>query len=168
MNILHETSRLLFCETTEEYTDGFFEQIASSKSVLESFICPYCEDRSKFIMPTPLYKEHNYSLLLKESQEYIGTIFITEMEIDVPEVGYAIGTKYWNKGYMTEALKKMIDILFESGYKEVCSSHFECNTASGRVMQKAGMKLDRVAENAYKYKGKLHDLIYYHVVNFRM
>lgn len=56
------------------------------------------------------------------------------------EIGYWIGVPYWGKGYCTEAAIEMIRYGFEVMHlHKITSSHMEWNTASGRVMQKAGM-----------------------------
>jgi ribosomal-protein-alanine N-acetyltransferase len=56
------------------------------------------------------------------------------------ELGYWIGPAYWNCGYCTEAVKAVLNYGFkELGYHKISARHFVGNSASGRVMQKAGM-----------------------------
>jgi [ribosomal protein S5]-alanine N-acetyltransferase len=67
------------------------------------------------------------------------------------EIGYWLGEQFWRNGYATEAAKAMIEFAFdEKGYHKVYAKHFASNPASGRVMQKCGMK----------YEGELVDQIY--------
>lgn len=56
------------------------------------------------------------------------------------EVGYWIGREYWGSGYATEALKAVLAYAFSRGVHRVWAEHFSHNPASGRVMQKAGMR----------------------------
>ena len=56
------------------------------------------------------------------------------------EVGYWMGREYWGNGYTTEALRAVIEYAFSIGLHRVFAEHFSTNPASGRVMQKAGMR----------------------------
>ena len=56
------------------------------------------------------------------------------------EVGYWIGHEFWEQGYATEALKAVLAYGFSRGVHRIWAEHFAHNPASGRVMQKAGMK----------------------------
>lgn len=56
------------------------------------------------------------------------------------EVGYWVGKEYWGQGYATEALRAVILYGFQRGVHRIWAEHFAHNPASGRVMQKAGMR----------------------------
>lgn len=57
------------------------------------------------------------------------------------ELGYWIGVPYWNQGYVTEAAWEVLRFAFEDLLLErVFAIHFTRNPASGRVMEKIGMK----------------------------
>jgi len=59
------------------------------------------------------------------------------------ELGYYIGHDYWNKGLMTEALSGVLEYFFnEVGLNRVEAIYEPDNPASGRVMQKCGMKYE--------------------------
>lgn len=55
-------------------------------------------------------------------------------------IGYGIVPIYRNKGYATEALRAMIGWAFAQGAKQVLADCEAWNTASIRVLQKAGMR----------------------------
>ena len=58
--------------------------------------------------------------------------------------GYNFRYDCWGNGYATEAVKAMIKYAYENfGVRKFCSSHAEENPASGRVMEKCGLKFDR-------------------------
>ena len=78
------------------------------------------------------------------------------------EVGYFLSPNEWNKGYATEALKAAISELFRLGFKRVLAAHFEDNLASGRVMQKCGMKRIK-KEKVVVYRNKELRCIYYQI-----
>ena len=72
------------------------------------------------------------------------------------ELGYWIGEPYWGMGYCTEAARELIQFSFQKmGLKKIMSEHLTSNPASGKVMEKVGMrhvmttqKVDRHGENA--------------------
>ena len=56
------------------------------------------------------------------------------------EMGYNIGSKWWNKSLMTEAVHAVLEFAFnEIGMNKICASHDTENAGSGKVMQKNGM-----------------------------
>jgi RimJ/RimL family protein N-acetyltransferase len=57
------------------------------------------------------------------------------------ELGYWVGKSYWNHGYCTEAARAVVRFAFEDlGLRRVFAQRYRRNPASGRVMQKAGMR----------------------------
>lgn len=63
------------------------------------------------------------------------------------EPGYCIGKRWWNKGYMTEAFRAVVEFWFthtDSQWLACC--HAVNNPASGKVMEKAGFVYDHDAE----------------------
>lgn len=56
-----------------------------------------------------------------------------------------IHKNYWNQGLATEALKEIIQLVFESlNMNMLVALHDVENPASGRVMEKAGMKFSHI------------------------
>jgi RimJ/RimL family protein N-acetyltransferase len=53
-------------------------------------------------------------MVLKENNTLIGGIDVVGYIDGVPVIGYAISRKYWNQGYMTEALKAFCKWLFHN------------------------------------------------------
>ena len=86
--------------------------------------------------------------------------FINDVEIidSTIELGFVINPEYHNCGYATEVLMQAIDTLHDMGYATVKTGAFECNLASQRVMEKAGMqRLDSTEE--IEYRGVVHRCI---------
>ena len=76
----------------------------------------------------------------KGSDEPIGSIDTFEFVNDVPEIGYCLSRKHWNKGYMSEACNAFVNYLFELGYEKVLIRADERNIASLKVIEKCGFK----------------------------
>lgn len=77
------------------------------------------------------------------------------------EVGYCIGRPWWNKGYMTEALRAVVRYWFtETDGTWLHGCHAVQNTASGAVMRKAGFRYRCDGIN-YKFDGTPAECRYY-------
>lgn len=78
---------------------------------------------------------------LKSTGVLIGSGSATyKPEFEKWSLGYNIAFDYWNKGYTTEAMRAVVEYLSSMGIKHFCANHAVDNTASGRVMEKIGMK----------------------------
>ena len=95
--------------------------------------------------------------------QLVGMINHCGVEGDTMELGYVIYPDHWNKGYATEALAAALRELFRMGYTRVKAGHFVENPASGRVMEKCGMrKLEETSD--ITYRGVVHRCINYEAV----
>lgn len=114
-----------------------------------------------------LEKPIPWAIEYKEDKKLIGSIdFVTwDIENNIAEVEYAINSKYWNKGIMTEALKAVIKFGFEkmdlNRIELYCD---ERNIASARVMEKNGLKLEGVLRAKKFVKGECINLKVYSIL----
>ncbi len=79
-------------------------------------------------------------ITLKESQELIGMV---EIRVDgfMADIGYVLARAYWGRGYMPETVKAVVDWgLAQDGLFRVWAICDVENSASARVMEKAGMQ----------------------------
>lgn len=143
-----ETERLILRELKLEDAEEVYKNWTSDDDV--SRYVRWCTHKN--IEETKEYlkyeikrcEEGNYytwGITLKENSELIGAIAAFPSEDNRIELGYNISQKHWNKGYTTEALKRVMDFLINDiGIKHFRCAHAVLNPASGRVMQKAGFK----------------------------
>lgn len=76
------------------------------------------------------------------------------------ELGYWVGTEYWNRGIVTEAAAALVDHGFNAlALRRIHSCHFGPNLASGRVMEKIGMKREGVLPAHICRFGVWHDSV---------
>ena len=78
------------------------------------------------------------------------------------ELGYYIAEEYWGKGIMTEAVKQICEYVFmKSDIIRIYAEPFAYNTASCRVLEKAGFQYEgTLRKNAVK-NGKVLDMKMY-------
>ena len=81
------------------------------------------------------------------------------------ELGYWIGEPYWGHGYATEAVTAVIAYGFAAlGLNRLEARHLSRNPASGRVMQKAGMRHEGQQRQQVRKQGRFEDLEYYGIL----
>ncbi|MDP8911101.1 MAG: GNAT family N-acetyltransferase [Actinomycetota bacterium] len=83
-----------------------------------------------------------WAIVRRSDDELLGTIALRpEREHLRAEVGYWIGVSYWNQGYATDAVRAVLRHGLEGlALNRIYAHHFTRNPASGRVMQRAGMR----------------------------
>lgn len=90
---------------------------------------------------------HSYNLAIEFKGEPIGWIGIGEAESEEKkdlDFGYALKKSYWGKGFMTEALRALLKYCFKTMEIEKITGECETrNLASRKVMEKAGMTLEK-------------------------
>lgn len=121
------------------------------------------------------YQQHKYRLrepaswgiVFKETGKVIGTIGYMEYseQNSTVEVGYSLAKEYWNRGIMTEALRKVIDYTFvELGINRIEAQFETTNPASGKVMAKCFMKYEGTMRQRLFNKGKYVDVSVYAIL----
>jgi ribosomal-protein-alanine N-acetyltransferase len=88
---------------------------------------------------------YEWGIELKSIKKIIGVVFVVEKDDknEVCTIAYTLSKIHWNNGYTTEVLYHVLRYLINDvGYNRVEGGHFTDNPASGRVMEKAGMKYE--------------------------
>ena len=105
-------------------------------------------------------------IILRESGTLCGGIgLVIEAEHRRAELGYWIGVPYWGKGYATEAARAVVKYGFGTlGLHRIFASHVPNNPASGKILQKIGMRHEgRFRAHVLKW-GEFVDLEMYGMV----
>ena len=92
----------------------------------------------------------------------IGVFRQTNIHRQTAELGYYLAEEYWGKGIMTEAVKQVCEYVFsKSDIIRIYAEPFAYNTASCRVLEKAGFQFEgTLRRNAVK-NGKIFDMKMY-------
>jgi len=89
--------------------------------------------------------EYTYAITESGDDLLIGAIGLRPGPSEHESFGYWVGRPYWNRGYATAAAQAIIVLAFELlDLDELTASHLARNVASGRVMEKCGMRLLRI------------------------
>ena len=147
-----ETSRLILRRAIREDAEPMFRNWASDPEVTKFLTWPAHSDIavSEMVIGSWLqeYEKDSYyqwMIELKEIGQPIGSISVVRQNdrVEEAEIGYCIGSQWWHRGIMTEALSAVIAYLFdEVGMNRIAARHDPNNPHSGGVMRKCGMKYE--------------------------
>ena len=128
---------------------------------------PYTEkDAEKFIKAMlSSDKNKTFAFAITIGNKVIGSIGIfrcDNIHYRTAELGYYIGEPYWGHGYMTEAVRQICEYVFENtDIIRIFAEPFAYNTASSRVLEKAGFICEgTLRSNAFK-NGSIFDMKMY-------
>jgi RimJ/RimL family protein N-acetyltransferase len=96
-----------------------------------------------------------WAVIEKEAGEFLGWFHFRPRADAAPgevELGYRLRKSAWGKGYATEGSRALIRKGFtELGVQRVTAEAMAVNTASRRVMEKAGLRLVRAFHQPWPY-----------------
>ena len=134
---------------------------------------PYTEENAKtFIEKTKKRLEDNISYELavcfKENpNKVVGCVSLVGINpvARKAEMGYWVARELWGKGIATEAARAIIKFGFEKlNLHSIMARYFNENTASGKVMQKCGMKYVGIMRDNEFRLDEFHDVVYYELI----
>lgn len=129
---------------------------------------PYRKEDAEFwfkISKEAFEKRKGFTFAIRDKNEQmIGAIGLHDEGSDKAEMGYWLAKPFWNKGYVTEAAKSVVDFGFkELGFNKIYATYFPHNPASGKIMQKIGMEEEAILKKHLKKDGKYYDIPMYSV-----
>lgn len=81
------------------------------------------------------------------------------------EMGYWLGVPFWNQGITTEAARAVLHCGFEIlNLHRISALHFARNPASGRVMQKMGMRYEGTLRQHIRKGERWEDVVHYAIL----
>lgn len=116
-------------EVTKYLTWHAHKNIETTKNIVSNWISQYKNNNC-----------YRWGIELKKTNNLIGMIDVVNHINNNPVIGYVLGKAYWNNGYMTEALKAVLDRLFCDGYSRILIEADEKNIGSNCVIRKNEFK----------------------------
>ena len=101
---------------------------------------------------------------MKENGILIGTCGFSSMDIynNKAEIGYVLSHRYRGRGYMCEAVRKVLSIGFDTlGLRRIEARILVGNTPSEKLAMDVGMKYEGTLRNALFIKGEYKSFSYY-------
>jgi len=170
-----ETQRFILRQFKEEDAADMFNNWASDDEVTRYLSWPTHSDIevSKKILEMWIdeyssQENYNWAIEIKENRSVVGSIALMNIDNNIEncEIGYCISKTFWNKRITTEAFSAIINFAFkEVGFERITGRHHVENTASGRVMEKCGLKYEGTLRKIHKINiGSLVDCKYYSIL----
>ena len=152
-HLVIETERLVLRPVTLDDAEAMFEYASDKETTRYTFPTNQSLEETKnniaqFYLANPLGR---WGIELKSTGEFIGTIDLHKIDTVLKKaaIGYIINQKYWNQGLTTEANRAVIELAFEKiGMNKLDAFHDKDNPASGKVMEKSGMRFSHEEPHA--------------------
>lgn len=128
---------------------------------------PYTEqDGADYISAMLSAKEdETFAFAITVDNKVVGSIGVFRQENihrQTAELGYYVAEEYWGKGIMTEAVKQICAYVFDkSDMIRIYAEPFAYNTASCRVLEKAGFQYEGTLRSNAVKNGKVIDMKMY-------
>ena len=129
--------------------------IDDSKKMIQMWLDNYQADSTYY-----------WGIYLKEGEMIgsIGIIITSEYDFKA-ELGYKLGSRWWNQGYTSEAAKAVVEYMFQNTDVERIEAYNSVkNPASGKVMEKVGMHKEGLLRHFYKTREGFHDCTLYGII----
>ena len=92
----------------------------------------------------------------------IGAFRQSNIHRQTAELGYYLAEEYWGRGIMTEAIRQLCLIVFDTtDILRIYAEPFAYNTGSRRALEKAGFALEGIMKNNAVKNGKVLDMALY-------
>ena len=166
-----KTERLLLRAFNQSDLDDFYEY-ASVEGVGEMAGWKHHEskDKTQEILNNFINEDKTFAIVLKRNNKVIGSLGVEEygmeqtlsefFEYKGREIGYVLSKEYWGKGIMPEAVKAVINYLFnEFDLDFLTCGYYDFNTQSKRVQEKCGFKPYRKLLMETKLGTKEHSVL---------
>ncbi len=109
-----------------------------------------------------------YGWAIEMNRSVIGTISVFNIDdkYRCGELGYCLGSRFWNRGIMTEATAAVFDHMFdEVGLHKINAAIDADNEASKGVLRYLGMKFEGISRDGeIDRSGQFVDMVYYSIL----
>ncbi len=131
---------------------------------------PYTEkDAEEFILSMLLSdRTETFAFAIEAEDVLVGSISIfrcSNIHFRTAELGYYVGEQYWGRGFATSAVRQACKYVFDrTDIIRIFAEPYDYNTASCRVLEKAGFQFEgTLRSNAFK-NGRVLDMNMYALV----
>lgn len=147
-----ETERLLLRSFKQDDLEDFYEY-ASVEGVGEMAGWKHHESLSDSdsVLRSFVTDDQTFAIVFKENNKVIGSVGVDKYGMENAltefndyrgrEIGYVLSRDYWGRGIMTEAVRAVIDYLFNVlDFDFLTCGYYDFNIQSKKVQEKCGFK----------------------------
>ncbi len=156
--------RIKYVKVSKDYIEDYLKMVnnpvVSQYITLKDRVFTY-EDEEKWIQEKLNNKALIFTMLDKNTNEFIGNIELMHLNIKNVELGICITEDEQNKHYGYEALKSVIKYAFEKlNLEEVLLSYYSNNLKGKHLYEKLGFEVYQIDKNVGQKNGYKIDDIY--------
>lgn len=128
---------------------------------------PYTEQDARDYIAAMLSSDENstfaYAIIVGDrAVGSIGAFRQGNIHRQTAELGYYLAEEYWGRGIMTEAIRQLCGIVFDTtDILRIYAEPFAYNTGSRRALEKAGFCYECIMKNNAVKNGKVLDMALY-------
>lgn len=165
-----ETERLYLREIVMEDAEALFEIFSSEEAMIHYGMYPYTEiEQAEQLVESFRNSFENdrairWAIALKSTNQLIGTCgFHNRSDKNQrAEIGYEINPEFWEYGYMTEAVKRILKYGFnEMGFNRIEAIVYPENSASIASLEKLEFQEEGILREFMIFREKPQDLVMY-------
>ena len=134
-----KTARLLLRRFRESDYDDLFEFLSQLEDDEFEGYPGITYENGREHLKYRIGSEEFYAMELADTGKVIGNITFGKRDFDAREIGFIVNRHYQRKGYALEALSAVICEAFRSGAHRVFAECDPRNTASRKLLEKAGL-----------------------------
>ena len=143
MEQVFQSDNIIFVNVTEELLNDYLDMVNDIENVARFIgkrIKPYTvEEEKAFIQSKVAEKAHLYSMIERNSGDFIGNIEFMEIKDGTAKLGIAITASKQNIGYGVESIHRMLEYGFHTlGLDRVFLKVYSDNKRAIHVYEKCG------------------------------
>jgi RimJ/RimL family protein N-acetyltransferase len=165
-----EAPRVRLRWLTEQDVDALYA-VFSDRQMMRYWSTPAMTDRSEAAALVTQIHDYfreksgfQWGVERKEDRRLLGTctLFRIDASNGRAELGYGLGSQYWNKGYMLEALTALIAYSFGAlGLRRLEADVDPRNEGSLRILGKLGFQREGLLRERWNVGGEIQDTAYF-------
>lgn len=151
--------------------DDFFDYAKNPDTgVMQGWKPHLNKEETLYTLKSYIKDDDRWAIALKENNKVIGSVRLYPDEnrgkYYAKYINYVLSSDYWNNGYMTEAVKRVIKYAFDEVNVDLLSAfHYPHNIRSKRVIEKCGFKYEVTIKQGNKiYDGQIFDTVCYYIL----
>ena len=149
-----ESENIIYVKLSEELIDNYLTMINDPRvmSTIVKNAKAYTYEEELEWIKSSLKKDNKcYSMIEKETGEFIGNIEIKDKGNNVGELGISITPEKQNKHYGTEGMKRMVEYGYSIGYEKLELNVFSTNKRGIKCYENAGFVIDGIGKDPDDY-----------------
>lgn len=167
-----ETERLILREPRLSDAKDFYAYAKKSTIGYSAGWLPHVSlKESTEVLKDFIQKEDVWAITIKPNDIMVGSIGLKVRDFEeainrICEIGYAIDDTFWNKGYVSEAVKSVINKAFNDyELAKILAGHDINNKASQKIILKNGFKFTHIDTTRIFANEDIKEVYMYELVN---